>query len=378
MACKMAGTGSAFLSLPPCLRQRAFLSANGLLPASSLPFPEPRLQTRPFTWTSTRYTTQSGSKPRKSLKKATAAASKTPKIELVDSKRVKSNSPGEKKEGFRIPPSMPETKPYRSEGMIKVTGTPHGSEEGYGLRLLDYNDGKGTMIYEAPSHGTFFTLSYMTGLMMQFYAWNSGSMIFAMPASVYLKVPTMVVCTLVASAGALLWLGPSKLVRTITVVPRTRVSEQGTETTEPVLQIQARAMIPFYKQKPFEVHLSEVALDRKVVATSIGAVDIPVSDVVAWSNREAAYKPLTFKEKVARFNRSLVNVVPAFLRDLRRVARREGMAYMNVAGRGTWKLDLQGARVLDNGNALARLVAEEIPAHETAWYRIRKNILGIQ
>lgn len=337
----MAGIGNSLLSLPPCLRRRAFLAASNPLLASFLI----RVQQAPLQNTTKRLftctTAQHASKPFKKPSTPRAA-----------------------------PPAPPPSPPSASGAR------PRTFEEQYAKRLLDYTKGKGTLVYEAPSHHTFFALSYLTGAMLNFYAGLQANMVFKSTVSIWFTAPTLLACIFVSGAGALVALAPSKLVKTITVVPRETISSTGVVKVEPVLEIQAKAMIPFFKQKPFEAALHDVTLDRRVVATQIGAVDVPLADAAVWSSHQSRYQPLTFGQKVTAWNRSLVNTVPAFVRDTRRMARREGMAYMDVTGRGTWKVDLQGAKVLDNGNAFAKLVQEEIPVHETIWFKIRKNVLG--
>lgn len=235
------------------------------------------------------------------------------------------------------------------------------------------------LLYRAPSHTSLYFNAYISGSLLFIFAYYQSKLTPLAPdpntkPKWYIKVLPLVVASFMSIMGmAFIWT-PMKLVRTVELIPAAAAAVAGSGAggaarQRPRLRFVMKTPLPLLGMKdpvverPLQsvyfnpiVRTNDPSVERSMY-TSDGSkatvwTNIPLSKAEAFtlSNTKSTPKPKsTILDKLRAFNSSLINLFPAMARDLRRMAGRDGMAYIWAPGMGRWKLDLQGAELLENG-----------------------------
>lgn len=172
------------------------------------------------------------------------------------------------------------------------------------------------------------------------------------------RIPVMTLGIVFAGFGCAFFLAPLKMIKTVSLLSATQRGAQQ------CLQIESK---PFFRPLPFgaktmTIPLTDVFINRAVAATDVRFGSVTLKDGVAFTQHYATQHQRPKAPLSARFrhfNKALLTFFPALLRDIRRMFFRDGMAYIRIEGHGNWKLDLQGAELLDDGRPLEKLVQVE-------------------
>ncbi|RDL40484.1 uncharacterized protein BP5553_00463 [Venustampulla echinocandica] len=229
-----------------------------------------------------------------------------------------------------------------------------------------------TPLYEAPSHTLFILTSYGGAFFFLVYSGYACYTYFDAPAGIPVYVPYAFggAGFLMAAFAGWLMLGPAKIIRSITAVPKRlgasagksakgpRIASQGT-APELELEVELRKMfpMPFFPArkiycKPREFIVSE-ALARPPPALSPAEM------------REMKMAEEEDRQRLLEYERSHILTAPfrhankAFFelfQSMRRAWTREGFHRVEIKGK-FYKFDTTGGWALDNGRALIRLAA---------------------
>ena len=226
-----------------------------------------------------------------------------------------------------------------------------------------------TILYEAPSHTLFIVSSYGGAIFCFSYAtFTFWSNYLHPPAglSTWIPVAFSGICVLMAAFGTWLLLSPSRLVKTITAIPKTTSTAATTtgtnlaRATQPALivEVELRKMfpLPFFPARKIYVTPDELVL-RAPLATPIDKTLTPAEIRLAGQREvEERARALAY-EREHLMTSPLRHANRAFFDLFKAVGRtwtREGFLKLEVKGR-TYKLDTTSGWALDGGKALDRL-----------------------
>lgn len=237
----------------------------------------------------------------------------------------------------------------------------------YAAKLAE--KGTPTLIYVAPSHTAFLISSYSAAAFCFSYAgynfWFSS--LYAPPGlAAWVPIAFGVVCAGMAAMGTWLMLSPSRLVRTITAVPKAAsrmalggkaIQKGGNMELEMEIVLRKMLPIPFVKPRTLRVKPEDLVI-RSPLVRPPARVMTPEEKHWARQQEEAE------KKKALEYERSHIMSSPfrhmnklifTLFRAISRAWTREGFAKLKVNGQ-TYKLDVTGGWALDDGKALDRLV----------------------
>ena len=226
-----------------------------------------------------------------------------------------------------------------------------------------------TVLYEAPSHTLFIVSSYGGAIFCFSYAtFTFWSNYLHAPAGLSAWVPIAFsgICFLMAAFGTWLLLGPSRLIKSITAIPRmaaTGAAAAGTSsarTTRPALtvEVELRKMfpLPLFPARKIYARPDELVLRSPLAAP----VDKRLSTAeirLARKQEEEERARLLAYEQEHLLTSPFRHASRAFYNLFRAVGRtwtREGFIKLNVKGQN-YKMDITGGWALDGGRALDRL-----------------------
>lgn len=124
------------------------------------------------------------------------------------------------------------------------------------------------------------------------------------------------------------------------------------------LRIEIKRKLPFLKPDVLETDVANVALDRRVPVAlqDLNFHSIPKAYYESWT---ADYLRGAAEPTRNGVTAAVKGLWPAIRREVRRMFLRDQIAYVQVKGNGTFKLDLQGCRMLEDGKALDRVLADD-------------------
>lgn len=222
------------------------------------------------------------------------------------------------------------------------------------------------LLYKAPSHGTFFVVSYLTGAIFLFGAYNIAYTFTKdhpdMPKSPwYIKTLSSIPAWFMVILGTVCMLAPTKVIKSLAIV---------TQNGKRILRFEIKRPLPFVKPDIMETPVSKVALNKNVpgFAADLNFTDVRLSEAKMFtenyfSNAEDAPEKGGVTGALSSFNRSLLNTWPAAKREIRRMLMRDQMAYVRVEGNGNFKLDLQGCSLLERGVPIERIIDTDESEH---------------
>ncbi|KAF2486499.1 hypothetical protein BDY17DRAFT_291603 [Neohortaea acidophila] len=250
------------------------------------------------------------------------------------------------------------------------------------------------LLYHAPSHTSFYFFSYLFGT-----AVLAGSLLQASNINVptaaeaqaegkqmpwYLRTASSGVAIFTAAIGTALILAPAKLIRSVSLVASSMPGNLTRGT--PFLRLETKPAIPLFgrKGRVIDAPMHQVFIDRQVVGMgAISYYHIPREEaqkftqlgLPASEGGSEAVKP-TIIQRLQAFNTSLLNIWPNLKQDTRRMLLRDGIAYVRIEGEGGhWKLDVNGAQMLEHGKPLAAALSPG--EFDRSWLSKARKVIGI-
>jgi hypothetical protein len=226
-----------------------------------------------------------------------------------------------------------------------------------------------TLLYQAPSQTIFIVSSYSASVFCLSYAAISfWSNYLAAPPDLAAWVPYAFggISFMMACFGGYLLLGPARLVRTITAVPKhanavsTAAGKSAGNAAAPSLEIEVelRKMfpLPFFPARKIIAKPEEIVLPMPLFTPPSKA--LTVSEM-----RELRLQEEREKKELREYERSHIMTAPFrhasqgffyLFKAIGRTWSREGFLKLEVKGM-RYKLDISGGWALDGGRALDRL-----------------------
>lgn len=193
------------------------------------------------------------------------------------------------------------------------------------------------------------------------------------------------------------FIGPLKLVRTLSLVRS--IPEKATVQGQMFLRFEMKHPLPFVRF-PFmkrrsggviDAPIGNVCLDRSIdsIKENYPSYNVPLARSEDFTDKHldpSAPLPLPggasssipssgsrggILARLQSFNRGLLNIWPAFVRDVRRMFMRDGMMYVRIPGHGNWKMDVQDCALLDEGRPMMEVleVDERMDKSWMGWLR---------
>lgn len=222
------------------------------------------------------------------------------------------------------------------------------------------------LLYTAPSHGVFYLSSYLAGGFFILGAYTYSELILkdspdGTKQPWWKKSIGAISALAAASFGTIFILGPMGMIKSISILT-TEVgyaSATAKFTRAPrTLRIEVKRKLPFLKPDVLETDVANVTMDRQVPVAlqNLDFHSIPKAYSESWTAdyMKGAAEPARHGVVAA-----VKGIWPATRREVRRMFLRDQIAYVEVKGNGTFKLDLQGCRLLEEGAALDRVLADD-------------------
>lgn len=245
------------------------------------------------------------------------------------------------------------------------------------------------LLYNSPRHSSYRIWSYICGA-ISFLGGVSTALLVKDESSDstnkdanakrvpwFVRLSVSSVALMFAVMGTIFVLGPSKIIRRIWLVKNQRLQPSGGSTTRHLdyfLRLETKSMLPFRAGRTIESDISNFSIDRDVHAQqNLYWNNVPLSSsdlFTSWHQNHPTPPSLGMAGRLMGINAAILNAWPATKREVRRMFLRDGFAYVYVVGEdGQWKLDLQGAEVLDRGRPLEKLMQtdERMPKGPMVW-----------
>ncbi|KAI9849598.1 MAG: hypothetical protein M1837_002723 [Sclerophora amabilis] len=216
-----------------------------------------------------------------------------------------------------------------------------------------------TLLYHAPQHTAYILGSYTFGGFCISYAGVNLYTHYLFPPEdlpVWVPIAFGGVCFFMACFGTWLILGPSRIIRSLSAVPKTRASESPSLN----IQIELLPVLPFFTRPryqtlpPASVTLSNRLFNPLQSQHARAAAHSSRKEAVRAQEAEMMYeRDHIMSAPFRHFSQACFRMVTA----LRRVWTKEGFTKMRVQGRtAVWRLDGNAGWMLDEGRAVDRLI----------------------
>jgi hypothetical protein len=232
--------------------------------------------------------------------------------------------------------------------------------------------GRPTLLYVAPSHTAFLISSYTAAAFCFTYAgYHSYESTYNSPPDIapWVTVTFGLVCLGMSAMGTWLMLSPTRLIRTITAIPKVlpvapvgrRVGRSAQPELELEIELRRIVALPFLKPRKIRVKPEGLVI-RSELVKPMAKLQSPAE------MREARLLEEAEKKKQLEYERSHIMTAPfrhlnrsliSLFRATARGFTREGFAKLNANGR-VYKLDITGGWALDGGRALDRLATIKV------------------
>lgn len=241
--------------------------------------------------------------------------------------------------------------------------------------------GDQVLLYRAPkNHKSFTFLSIGTAFLMTAAAYQTGKLYLVdetgskpLKLNAFLKAIGFVPVLFLAVGGFMLFSAPSRLIRTIRLIgPHV---PGVNERAQPILRCVSTVPLPFMKAQTIDCSPHRLFGNRTVpvVAAEKGfnwtSIDYADSDRFTQSELDPPSQP------EPRPRSPIQNIWPSIVLQTRRMCLREGFYTIRFPEGGSWKVDLQGAEVLENAHPLAAVMTYEASDEGGLLGRV-KNMLG--
>jgi hypothetical protein len=229
--------------------------------------------------------------------------------------------------------------------------------------------GHPTLIYVAPSHTIFLISSYSAASFCFAYAtynfWYS-SLHPDPDLAAWIPVAFGVVCMGMSAMGTWLMLSPSRLIRTITAVPKAAskaattgkaLSKNGQGEIELEIELRKMLPLPFLKPRTLRMKPEDVIIRSRLVTPHPKRITPAERHLMMLQEKGERKKALEYEQThiLSSPFRHMSRLLFSFFRAVARAWTREGFAKVKANGQA-YKLDVTGGWALDGGKALDRLV----------------------
>lgn len=222
-----------------------------------------------------------------------------------------------------------------------------------------------TLLYTAPSHTLFMWACYTgSGFCFSYAIVTFWSNSISPPDGLATWVPIALagVSFFMAAFGTWLALGPARLIRTITAIPKsanalsTAVGKAAAPELEIEVELRKMFPLPFFPARKIYVKPEEIILPLPLAPP-------PPKTLTPTELREIRIAEEAERQKLLEYERSHIMTSPfrhmnrAFFELFKAIGRtwhREGFMKVEVKG-SSYKLDITGGWALDGGRALDRL-----------------------
>jgi hypothetical protein len=231
-----------------------------------------------------------------------------------------------------------------------------------------------TLLYQAPSHLLFKISSYAGGFFCISYStYNFWAHFLFPPEGInqYVIYAYGGIVVLMTALGTYLILGPARLVRTITALPRTarttsqpiassRINSVTASIPKPDLQleIELRKMlpIPFFPARKILARPDEIVLAQPLAQPLPAGLTSEARRRIAEEEKQQLKALQDYEDThiMSRPFRHFGRGAKTLYNTIARTWLRDGFVKMRVKGQG-YKVDVNGGWALDNGRALDRL-----------------------
>ena len=273
-------------------------------------------------------------------------------------------------------PATPDPPPPTSTHKPTSTGNP------YADRLCHKYDT--VLLYNSPSH-TSLTIAALILAGCFFFSATSTAAATKIPSPSeandskkvrehadampwYIRIAYAGGAVMFAVFGTMMALAPSKIIRRIWLVREQVTSPALMAATRGgsryLAKIETKSMLPFQQGRTIHTLLENVSIDRRINAPAdLRWLSVPLSHSAAFTSYYTANPtapPKSISGRLRSMNSTLLRAWPSLKSGTRKLLLRDGIAYVHIIGEsGQWKLDLQGAEVLDSGRPIERLFRED-------------------
>lgn len=268
-------------------------------------------------------------------------------------------------------PPPPRVKLYKAPSPRTVPRTTDGQST-YIESLL----GNGPVaLYASPKHGTFYTVAYLCGglFIVGDVCWASYALKEreGQPKAVWLQSLLIFEVVAVSIAGTAILLAPTKLIRSISLIPP-KVAGSGSSIT----RFEIKRNLPFLKPDILEAGALDVSTVRKLPSTT---ADIKITSVPpslagqfteeVLSGRAWKTEPRTTAQTIRAAALSVTHTWSMLKREVRRMFLKDQLLDITIGKNGSFKLDLQGCAMLDGGRPLNHLIQVKEDSGAFRWLR---------
>lgn len=250
------------------------------------------------------------------------------------------------------------------------------------------HDADQVLLYNSPSHTSYTLTSYFFGALFFLGAINTALVTRDPPQQsdpdtpkrpplpMYIRLAFGIGAISFAAMGTVFVLAPTKIIRRVWLLKRPPPPSPAfgqSPYASYAFQIETKLPLPFRRGRGRTIiaPTPNVSIDREIRAQEIYWRSVPLTSSSPFSahylptshpdHLRPATSPSTFRARLGAANASLINAWPTFKANIKRMFLREGIAYVHVIGEhGQWKLDLQGAEVLDRGLPLEGLMGTDV------------------
>jgi hypothetical protein len=200
------------------------------------------------------------------------------------------------------------------------------------------------------------------------------------------------VAILFAVFATAFFLAPTKLIKRVSLVktPVSAASNTGKVGHRALaLEFEMKHPLPILQRLPLvgktgggvvKAEVGTVFIDRDVRAgENLSFYSVPANLAQAWTAHyftASPPQPRSILSLLRGFNSSLVNAWPTLRQDVRRMFMREGFAYVRIPDHGNWKMDLHGCEILEEGQALEKVVKVDAAGVDRSWWSTLMDWLG--
>lgn len=220
------------------------------------------------------------------------------------------------------------------------------------------------LLYKAPKSVALFTSCCIAGGGLFYWVATVATGAFTeFTGPWYAKAVVLAGCVASSAIAAAVVSTPHRLVKSISIV---RKGEK-----QAMLRVKGTPFFPFTKPAVFDVAPGHLTIDSNVaLSLETGTIPwwcVPMDKAKVWTEGSLKRPDAIEGNAFQKLNRRMLNVAPATFSQVKKMFNRNGMLYVQING-GTWKMDLEGCEILENGEVLMQLVREA---------RFRNDLMGL-
>jgi hypothetical protein len=209
------------------------------------------------------------------------------------------------------------------------------------------------LLYKAPRNLALFTSCCIAGGGLFYWVATVANGVSDFTGPWYAKAVVLAGCVATSAIAAAVVTTPHRLVKSISIV------KKGEK--QAMLRVKGTPFFPFTKPAVFDVAPGQLTLDSNVaMSLETGTIPwwcVPMEKAKVWTEGSLKRPDAIEGNVFQRLNRRMLNVKPATFSQVKKMFNRNGMLYVQVNG-SSWKMDLEGCEILENGEVLRQLVRE--------------------